>query len=92
MDWQEENSAAEFERVYKKIKEICRLMKIPVIVLAQPNRNAKYSGKWLGHYDIAWSGAAEDSAAMLVALQRANELDMDYEDGAIPLYSLSRRP
>jgi len=84
-----ENSAAEFERIYKKIKEICRFLKIPAVALAQPNRNAKLAGKFLSRYSIAWSGAAEDSAAMLIALQRGNELDMDYGDdetAPFPLY------
>jgi hypothetical protein len=83
-----ENSAAEFERLYKKIKEICRFLKIPVYVLAQPNRNAKLSNKFIGRYDVAWSGAAENSAALLVALQRANELDMDYDDENPPPFTL----
>ncbi len=73
----QQNSAEEYERIYRKVKEICRFMKIPVIVLAQPNRVAKLSGKFLGHYDIAWSGAAENSAALLIALQKANSMDMD---------------
>ena len=72
-----QNSAEEYERIYRKVKEICRFMKIPVVVLAQPNRTAKLSGKFLGHFDIAWSGAAENSAALLVALQKANSLDME---------------
>ena len=75
-----ENSAAEFERLYKKVKEVCRFMKIPVFVLAQPNRAAKLRGGFLGRYDVAWSGAAENSAAMLIALQRTNSLDLGDED------------
>jgi len=81
-----ENSAAEFERLYKKLKEICRFLKIPAVALAQPNRAAKLSNKFLQRYDIAWSGAAEDSSALLVALQRANELDLDEENSPFPLY------
>lgn len=75
----QQNSADEYERVYRKVKEICRFLEIPVVVLAQPNRMAKLSGKFLSMYDIAWSGAAENSAALLVALQKANALDMDDE-------------
>lgn len=72
-----EQSASEYERVYNRIKAICRFLKIPVFVLCQPNRNAKLSGRFLGRYDIAWSGAAENSAALQIALQTANALDMD---------------
>ena len=75
----QQNSAEEYERVYRKVKEICRFMKIPVVVLAQPNRVAKLSGKFLEMFDIAWSGSAENSAALLVALQKANSLDMSDE-------------
>jgi hypothetical protein len=78
----QQNSAEEYERVYRKIKEICRFMKIPVCVLAQPNRMAKLSDGFLGPYDIAWSGAAENSAALLVALQKTNSLDIG--DGIFP--------
>jgi hypothetical protein len=86
-----ENSAAEFERIYKKVKEICRFLKIPVIVLAQPNRMAKLSGKFPGRYDIAWSGAAEDSAALLIALHRGDELDISSEGGE-PLFPVFSEP
>lgn len=79
-----QNSAEEYERIYRALKGICRFMKIPVIALAQPNRTAKLSGKFLGPYDIAWSGSAENSAALLVALQKANSLDM--EDDAFPTF------
>ncbi|HEY6020129.1 MAG TPA: AAA family ATPase [Candidatus Paceibacterota bacterium] len=71
------NEPSEYERVYNQIKQICRFLKIPVFVLCQPNRAAKLSGKFLGPYDVAWSGAAENSAALLIALQKANAMDMD---------------
>lgn len=83
-----ENSASEFERLYKRVKEICRFQKIPLVVLAQPNRVAKLNSKFLGRYDIAWSGAAENSAAMLIALQRANELDLSYGKDEEPKFAL----
>lgn len=69
--------AAEYERVYQVIKDVCRFNKIPFFVLGQPNRIAKLSGRFLGQYDVAWSGAAENSAALQIALQKANSLDMD---------------
>ena len=76
-------SAEEYERVYRKIKEICRFMKIPVIVLAQPNREAKKSNRFLTQYDISWSGAAENSAALLIGLQRAS---MRLDDDTFPTF------
>lgn len=79
------SSADEYERVYRKINEICRFMKIPVVVLAQPNRVAKLSGRFLEAYDIAWSGAAENSASLLIALQKANAFDIDPEDAKFPV-------
>ena len=79
-----EQSASEYERVYRRIKEICRFLKIPVILLAQPNRMAKLGKRFLTQYDISWSGAGENSAALLIALQKANELDLD--DDLFPLW------
>ena len=76
------SDAGEYERVYRRIKEICRFLKIPVFVLCQPNREAKHAiergERFLGRYDIAWSGGAENSAALQVALQRVSaSLDME---------------
>jgi len=69
--------ASEYERVYQVVKDVCRFNKIPFFVLGQPNRIAKLSGRFLGPYDVAWSGAAENSAALQIALQKANSLNMD---------------
>lgn len=76
------SEAGEYERVYRRIKEICRFLKIPVFVLCQPNREAKHAiergERFLGRYDIAWSGGAENSAALQVALQKVvSSLDME---------------
>lgn len=75
--------AAEYERVYRRIKEICRFMGIPVFVLCQPNRVAKIAvqngERFLGLYDAAWSGSAENSSALFLALQTTNGLDMKSE-------------
>ena len=64
------SDASEYENVYRRVKEMCRFLKIPVFVLAQPNRVAKQSTseRFLGRYDIAWSGSAENSAALQIAL------------------------
>lgn len=76
------SDASEYERVYRRIKEICRFLKIPVFVLCQPNREAKHAiergERFLGRYDIAWSGGAENSAALQIGLQKvSNSLDME---------------
>lgn len=61
--------AGKYEEAYKIIKSICRFSKIPIIVLAQPNRGGKKSGMFLKKYDIAWAG--ENDAALMIALQNA---------------------
>jgi hypothetical protein len=76
------SDASEYERVYRRVKEVCRFLKIPVYVLCQPNREAKHAiergERFIGRYDVAWSGAAENSAALQVALQHvADGLDME---------------
>lgn len=80
------SDASEYERVYRRVKEICRFMNIPVFVLGQPNRLAKMAvgngERFLSPYDVAWSGAAENSAALLMAVQVANSLDMKSEEYA----------
>jgi hypothetical protein len=81
-----EQSASEYARVAGKIKELCRFLKIPVFILAQPNRAAKLAGKFLGRYDIAWSGSMEDMAALQIALQKANELEFEAEDETFQTY------
>jgi len=77
------SDASEYERIYRRVKEVCRFMSIPFFVLGQPNRNAKFaveSGeRFLGRFDVAWSGSAENSAALQIALQTANALDMKAE-------------
>lgn len=76
----EDESPAAYQRVYKKVKEICRFLKIPVIDLAQPNRAAKLAGRFMRPYDISWSGSGENTAAMQIALQKANAMDMEDVD------------
>lgn len=75
------SDAAEYENVYRRVKEVCRFLKIPFFVLCQPNREAKRAievgDRFLGRYDVAWSGSAENSAALQIALQKANSLDMN---------------
>jgi len=76
------SDASEYEGVYRRVKEVCRFLKIPVFVLCQPNREAKHAiergDKFLGRYDVAWSGSAENSAALQIALQKVtSNLDME---------------
>lgn len=78
----EDETTSAYLRVYKRIREICRFLKIPVMVLAQPNRVAKTGDRFLRPYDISWSGAGEDSAALLIALQKA---DLWLGDDIFPL-------
>lgn len=86
------SDASEYERIYRRVKEVCRFMAIPFFVLGQPNRNAKFDlmphkdkqgktvgGRFLGRYDVAWSGAAENSAALQIAIQTTNGLDTSDE-------------
>jgi DNA replication protein DnaC len=78
------SDASEYERIYRRVKEVCRFMGIPVFVLGQPNRGAKIAvsngERFLSKYDVAWSGAAENSAALQIAIQVANGLDMHSEE------------
>lgn len=67
---------AAYQIAYFRLAEICRFLKIPIVILAQPNRAAKLGDKFLGPFDISWSSAGENSAAMLIALQKANSLDL----------------
>lgn len=87
------SDASEYERIYRRVKEVCRFLGIPFLVLGQPNRAAKYEatphinskgervgGRFLGRYDVAWSGAAENSAALQIAIQTASGLDINDEN------------
>ena len=78
------SDASEYERIYRRVKEVCRFLGIPFIVLCQPNRIAKVaveSGeRFLSRYDVAWSGSAENSAALQIAIQTANGLDMHSQE------------
>jgi|GEM_PF-2888974 len=81
------SDASEYERIYRRIKEVCRFMSIPVFVLCQPNREAKWAvqngERFLGRYDVAWSGAAENSAALQIALQHVKS-GIDMSDESFP--------
>lgn len=73
-----------YQQAYLRIADICRFLKIPVLILAQPNREAKLSiqrgERFLSPYDISWSSGAENAAALLIGLQRVKGLDMITKD------------
>ena len=74
--------------LWKQIVQLGRLLEIPIIVTAQPNRVAKLSSnhKFLTRYDIAWSGSAEDAAEQLVALQHVKDsMSIAREDSIFPV-------
>lgn len=72
--------ASTYEKIYQTLVEICRFQEIPVMILAQPNREAKKSNKFIGIYDAAWSGAAENAAAMFLTLNRVAYADPEWSD------------
>jgi hypothetical protein len=84
------NDPGEYERVFRRVKEVCRFMAIPFFVIAQINRvseteisyGSKEKGtRFLRKTDLAWTSAAEKSAALLLGLQTVQDgLDMDAED------------
>jgi hypothetical protein len=76
---------AAYQIAYFRLAEICRFLKIPIVILAQPNRAAKLGDKFLGPFDISWSSAGENSAALLIALQVANTFDIEEDKDIFPL-------
>lgn len=73
-------SAERYEASYITLADISRLEGIPVQILAQPNREAKKAGKFIDIYDAAWSGAAENAAAMFMTLNKVDPLDPAWQD------------
>ena len=69
-----------YDKTYQVIVEICRFQKIPVMVIAHPNREGKKSGKFISTYDAYMSGAAEDAAAMLISLNVVSYADPEWID------------
>ena len=84
------NDPGEYERVFRRVKEVCRFMSIPFFVIAQINRNSEmeimYGSKekgtrFLRKTDLAWTSAAEKSAALLLGLQTVSDgLDMSSDE------------
>jgi hypothetical protein len=81
-------SAERYEAAYITLADISRLEGIPVQILAQPNREAKKSGKFIDIYDSAWSGAAENAAAMFMTLNKVFYADPTWvDDRFVPVES-----
>lgn len=66
-----EKSASLMDKAWSDVKRMGRILEIPIVAVAQPNRNAKFQAqeKFIGKYDVEWSGAAENAAEMMIALQ-----------------------
>lgn len=75
-----ETSPERYEKVYSQLNEIARFQEIPVQVLAQPNREAKKANKFIDVYDAAWSGAAENAAAVFITLNKIDPLSKFEDD------------
>ena len=70
----------ERETISEVVKEISRMAKelrVPVLLLAQPNRNASYQGRKLEMTDLYGSGALEKFAAGVILLNKVMDEDAD---------------
>lgn len=63
------------ERVIKRLKALARELRIPVVALAQTNRNAEIADRPLTKADLLGSGALERYAAMVILLNAVREGD-----------------
>jgi len=75
-----QSSAEAYEKVYKTIVDVCRFKGIPVMELAQPNRESKKLNGFLDIYTAGWSGEAENSASMFITLNRVDPKDDTFTD------------
>lgn len=83
-----EFSTSKFAEAWAGIIELGVIYDIPVVVTAQPNRENKWRaklGEFLDIYAIEWSGAAENGAEQLIALQYVAYAD-DFTDERFPAY------
>jgi len=82
-----EYSAGTFARTWDGIIEIGVTLEVPILVTAQPNRNGKWKAQteFLDMYDIEWSGAAENGAEQLFALQHI-KYAIDFDDKRFPVF------
>lgn len=75
-----EKSESGYAYVWERCMEMGRLLRIPVVVLAQSNREGVRWGKFLTKFDFRWSGMAENSSWMIIGLQKTNSLDTEEPD------------
>lgn len=61
------------ERVIKRLKALARELSVPVVLLAQTNRNAELANRKLTKVDLLGSGAIERYAALVVLLNSVRE-------------------
>jgi hypothetical protein len=81
VDWLvKENSESAYAYVYKRCVEMGRLLRIPIALLAQANREGVKWKKFLTKFDARYTGMAENSAWMMIGLQKTNALDIDEPD------------
>ena len=81
-------SADALDEAWSDIERMGRLLEIPILVLAQPNRNSKFNTQtqFIGKYDIEWSGAAENASEQLLALQYVgDEMNITGDDCIFPV-------
>lgn len=84
-DGRHENRAAAITEVSAEIKDIARQLEIPIIALAQFNRESAKSGRAPELYDLRDSGSIEQDASVVVAMHWRSEaedetVDRDYRD------------
>lgn len=81
VDWLvKENTESAYAYVYKRCVEMSRLLRIPVVLLAQANRDGVKWSKFLTKFDARYTGMAENSAWMMIGLQKTNALDIEEPD------------
>lgn len=61
------------EHVCEELKLLARELHVPVVALAQPNRNAAMQGRRLAMTDLHGSGAMDRVAAMIILLNRVED-------------------
>jgi len=82
-----EETPGAYQAVYKRVKEICRFLGIPVLMLAQTNREISKAKRFLGLHDASWSSAAEKSAAMFITLNYVDPNDPEWQDNRFPIHA-----
>lgn len=71
------NERETISAVVKEITRMAKELKVPVLLLAQPNRNATYQDRKLEMTDLYGSGALEKYAAGVILLNKVMDEDDD---------------